>query len=59
MKYLLKNLETNQAEYLPAQDLFSTFKIAVLNNSVLDQIPQYGVVQGAGDEGGDFIFARR
>ena len=59
MKYLLKNLESNQSKYLTSQDLFAKFKIAVLNNSPLNQVPQYGVVQGSGDEGGDFIFVRK
>lgn len=59
MKYLVKNLESNQSRYLTSQELFSKFKIAVLNNSPLNQVPQYGVVQGAGDEGGDFIFVRK
>ena len=59
MKYLLKNLESNQRRHLTSQDLFSKFKIAVMNNSVLNQVPQYGVVQGSGDEGGDFIFVKK
>lgn len=59
MKYLVKNLESNQSRYLTSQDLFAKFKIAVLNNSPLNQVPQYGVVQGSGDEGGDFIFVRK
>jgi hypothetical protein len=59
MKYLLKNLESNQRRHLTSQDLFSTFKVAVMNNSVLNQVPQYGVVQGSGDEGGDFIFVKK
>ena len=59
MKYLLKNLESNQRRHLTSQDLFSRFKVAVMNNSVLNQVPQYGVVQGSGDEGGDFIFVRK
>ena len=59
MKYLLQNLESNQSRYLTSQDLFAKFKIAVLNNSPLNQVPQHGVVQGSGDEGGDFIFVRK
>ena len=59
MKYLVKNLESNESRYLTSQDLFARFKIAVLNNSPLNQVPQYGVVQGSGDEGGDFIFVRK
>ena len=59
MKYFLKNLEANQSRYLTSQDLFAKFKIAVMNNSPLNQVPQYGTVQGSGDEGGDFIFVKR
>jgi len=59
MKYLLKNLESNQRRHLTSQDLFSKFKVAVMNNRVLNQVPQYGVVQGSGDEGGDFIFVKK
>ena len=59
MKYLVKNLESNESRYLTSQDLFARFKIAVINNSPLNQVPQYGVVQGSGDEGGDFIFVRK
>ena len=39
---------------LPSESLFSSFRTAVLNNS--PNVPQYGTVQNAGDEGGDFIF---
>ena len=59
MKYLVQNLEKNQSKYMTSQDLFAKFKIAVLNNSPLNQVPQHGVVQGSGDEGGDFIFVRK
>jgi hypothetical protein len=31
----------------------------VINNSPNQQIPQYGDIQQAGDEGGDFIFIKR
>ena len=59
MKYLVQNLESNQSKYMTSQDLFAKFKIAVLNNIPLNQVPQHGVVQGSGDEGGDFIFVRK
>jgi len=45
MKYLLKNLESNQRRHLTSKDLFPRFKVTVMNNSVLNQVPQYGVVQ--------------
>ncbi|GAB5563895.1 MAG: hypothetical protein Wins2KO_09580 [Winogradskyella sp.] len=58
LEYLVKELNKNKAKYLSAEQLFSKFKIAVMNNSVTQQIPQYGKVHNAGDEGGDFIFIR-
>lgn len=58
IEYLLKRLEQNSLSLLPTEQLFSSFKIAVMNNSQ-GQVPQYGDIQGAGDEGGDFVFVRR
>jgi hypothetical protein len=57
MKYILKNLSNNEEKYFPSEHLFFKIKPAVSNNS--DNIPQFGVVQGSGDEGGDFIFIKR
>ncbi|MEO9853341.1 MAG: caspase family protein [Reichenbachiella sp.] len=57
MKFLIDRLEKNEETYVSAGQLFSSFKIAVMNNS--DTTPQYGIVQNAGDEGGDFIFIKR
>ena len=57
--YLTKNLITNERPLLSAEELFRTFKIAVINNSVNGQVPQYGPIGQAGDEGGDFIFLKR
>ena len=56
LHYLTKNLMENQDEFLPAEKLFFSFKPAVLNNS--ENIPQFGVIKNAGDEGGDFIFIK-
>ena len=58
LKYLLRQLEVNPNQYLTSSELFNRFRLAVLNNSMLDQVPQHGVVQGSGDEGGDFIFKK-
>ena len=58
LKYLLKQLVVNPNQYLTSSELFNRFRLAVLNNSMLDQVPQHGVVQGSGDEGGDFIFKK-
>jgi hypothetical protein len=57
LKFLSKRLETNDKKYLSSGELFSSIRMAVINNS--DIIPQYGTIQKAGDEGGDFIFIRK
>lgn len=59
MEYLLKRLKENQQAFLSAEQLFSSFKIAVINNSPNGQIPQFGEIKEAGDEGGDFIFIKK
>jgi hypothetical protein len=56
-QYLIKNLTENRNDYLPAEELFMNMRMAVINNS--DIVPQFGTIQNAGDEGGDFIFIRR
>lgn len=57
LHYLVKNLYENNEKYLPSETLFRSFKPAVMNNS--DNVPQFGVIKNAGDEGGDFIFIKR
>ncbi len=57
IKYLVKRLDENEDEFLTSELLFSSFKTAVMNNS--NNVPQYGVIQNVGDEGGDFIFIRK
>ena len=57
LEYLLKRLEDNSEKFLPSEILFSSFKTAVMNNS--PNVPQYGIIQNVGDEGGDFIFITR
>lgn len=57
IKYLVERLENNTEKYLPSEQLFSSFRIAVINNS--DVVPQYGEIRNVGDEGGDFIFIRK
>ncbi len=56
-KYLIEKLIENQEKYLSSEQLFSSFRIAVMNNS--DVIPQYGEIRNVGDQGGDFIFIRK
>lgn len=57
IKYMIDRLENNDQKFLSSEQLFSSFRIAVINNS--KAIPQYGEIQDVGDEGGDFIFIRR
>lgn len=59
LKYLARNLKINDNKYLTSEDLFAKFKNAVINNSPNSQIPQFGVIQNTGDEGGDFIFIKK
>jgi hypothetical protein len=56
IEYLIKRLDQNTKKYLPSEQLYSSMKEAVMNNS--DNVPQYGTIQNVGDEGGDFIFIR-
>jgi hypothetical protein len=53
-KYLVAGLINNDKRYFSSEQLFSSFRNSVINSSNI--IPQYGVIQGIGDEGGDFIF---
>jgi hypothetical protein len=55
--YLAKRLQENQERYFASQQLFDSFRLAVINNSAV--VPQDGVIAETGDEGGDFIFIRK
>ncbi|NSW46270.1 MAG: caspase family protein [Bacteroidales bacterium] len=59
MDFLLKRLSENQEKFLPTEKLFVSFKDAVINNSSVNQVPQYGEIRESGDEGGDFIFIHK
>jgi hypothetical protein len=59
MKYLLKQLNSNSADYLSASELFESFRYKVMNNTKPKTIPQDGVMHNTGDEGGDFIFSKK
>ncbi|HVS90694.1 MAG TPA: hypothetical protein VHE59_01595 [Mucilaginibacter sp.] len=59
MHYLVERLNQNTDKFLPAEQLFSSFRAAVINNSPNQQVPQFGEIREAGDEGGDFIFIRK
>lgn len=56
-EYLNKRLTENDAKYLSSRELFNSLYNAVINNT--NTVPQYGVIQDTGDEGGDFIFIRK
>jgi hypothetical protein len=55
--YLIKRLLENEEEFLPSQMLFNSLKTAVINNAM--NIPQEGIINDSGDEGGDFIFIKK
>lgn len=57
LQFLVKRLQENSEKYVSSDILFASFRQAVLNNSPTE--PQYGTIQNAGDEGGEFIFVRR
>jgi hypothetical protein len=59
MQYLIKRLNENTDKFLPSEQLFASFKAAVINNSPNGQVPQFGEIREAGDEGGDFIFIKK
>lgn len=56
-KFFIERLEKNKETYLSSEQLFSSLRIAVINNS--DAIPQYGEIKDVGDQGGDFIFFKK
>jgi len=57
LQYFSKRLTENQSRFLSSQQLFDSFRTAVINNSSV--VPQDGVIAETGDEGGDFIFILR
>jgi caspase domain-containing protein len=56
-RFMLQRLQENDEMYLSSEELFSSFRMAVINNS--NAIPQYGEISNVGDQGGDFIFLKR
>lgn len=57
VKYFVKQLDSNKEVYLSSEELFSSFRKAVISNS--NVLPQYGEIQNVENEGGDFIFLKR
>jgi hypothetical protein len=56
-KYLIARLEDNDELYLTSEQLFTSFRHAVINNS--NAVPQFGEINNVGDQGGDFIFLKK
>lgn len=54
--FLLSELKSNNRPVITASEVSSNVEKAVANNA--DQIPESGVLQGAGDELGEFIFIK-
>lgn len=59
MEYLIRRLNENEGKMISAEQLFSSFRVAVINNSANGQVPQFGDIRETGDEGGDFVFLKR
>jgi hypothetical protein len=59
MEFLVKRLNQNTDRFLPSEQLFSSFRAAVINNSPNGQVPQFGEIRESGDEGGDFVFIKK
>ena len=59
VEFLVKRLSENQQKYVSAEEVFSSMRTAIINNSPNRQTPQYGEIREAGDEGGDFLFVRK
>lgn len=58
LKYLIEGLKQNEDAIVSAHQLFANLRVAVIHNSPNSQVPQYGVIYGSGDQGGDFLFVR-
>ncbi len=54
--FLLSELKNNDQSLLTLSELSNNVSKAVANN--VDQVPESGVLQGAGDELGEFVFIR-
>jgi len=57
IKYLVNFLKNNKEPFLTGSQLFQSLEEPVGNNA--PSVPQFGVIQNVGDEGGDFVFVRR
>jgi len=59
VEYLIKRLKENTDTYFSSEQLFANLRQVVIVNSPTNQVPQYGEIREAGDEGGDFVFVLR
>jgi len=59
IEYLVKRLTQNKDRFLSSEQLFASFRQAVISNSRNNQVPQFGEIRETGDEGGDFVFERK
>ncbi|MFM9951548.1 MAG: DUF1036 domain-containing protein [Saprospiraceae bacterium] len=59
IEYLSKRLRENQQSCISAEQLYLSFKTAVIANSPNNQIPQFGNIPQTGHEGGGFIFYKK
>ncbi len=59
IEYLTKRLRDNSQSCLSAEQLYLSFKTAVIANSPNNQIPQFGLIPQTGHEGGGFIFYKK
>lgn len=57
LHFFLKQLEDNTDVFLSSSTLFTRIYEPILDNGT--STPQFGVIQGAGDEGGDFFFIKK
>lgn len=57
IKYVIDRLSSNKDPFFSASQLYQSIEAPVGNNS--PSLPQFGVIQNVGDEGGDFIFIRK
>ncbi|NIQ12705.1 MAG: caspase family protein, partial [Gammaproteobacteria bacterium] len=52
--FLLNELKTNERPLITLSELSNNVEKAVANN--VEQVPESGVLHGAGDELGEFVF---
>jgi hypothetical protein len=59
MEYLIKQLRKNQDHYISATDIFVAIKNPTIRESKVEVLPQYGELNVADHQGGDFIFVKK